>query len=340
MSRDESRSDETAVRELLGRAGPRPEVPPEELAAIRAVAHSEWSRRYARPVSRRSDAGVSRWALALAAGLVLAVVGLWWWKARPAPATTLAVVAALGEGGSLSVAGEEGARPAVLAEGLPAGAEVATGAAEGAVAALAWRDGQSVRIAPGSRLRLVSTDRIELLAGAVYLDSGEGASGPPAIAVATRLGTVVEVGTRFATRLVERDDTLRVRVRQGRVRVEAGGERHLAGPGEELTVDGEGTLWRTAVAAFGPEWEWVERAAPGFDAEGAPLAAYLEWVSYETGLRVVYADSRLEREAGALELLGAPAELSPRESLAAVLPASRLSYRIESGELRIERAAP
>ncbi|HET9225106.1 MAG TPA: FecR family protein [Thermoanaerobaculia bacterium] len=72
-------NEEDQVRHLLEEAGPRPEVPPEDLARIKAAFRTEWEEH----VRRRRSPDRRLWLLA--ASLLLAL-GLGWWLWPSAPA--------------------------------------------------------------------------------------------------------------------------------------------------------------------------------------------------------------------------------------------------------------
>ena len=98
-------ADESRLREMLESAGPRPEAPAEDLAAIKQAFRAEWKQQYgksqpaaateasneepaeapARPLfgeesrPRASRSPVSWRGLALAASLAMALGSAWWW---------------------------------------------------------------------------------------------------------------------------------------------------------------------------------------------------------------------------------------------------------------------
>ena len=76
---------EDEIRELLQQAGPRPEVPPEELKVIKSAARTEWQRLVDTEQHRRRRTQF-RGVLALAASLLLVLLVGWWWRADKGPA--------------------------------------------------------------------------------------------------------------------------------------------------------------------------------------------------------------------------------------------------------------
>jgi ferric-dicitrate binding protein FerR (iron transport regulator) len=331
--------EEEAVRRLLEMAGPRPPIPQEDLDAISAAARLAWREE----VRKRAGAAVARprrplraLALGLAAALALAIGLAGWWGSRSdrVPPTAAWVEAVTG-GVHLGAA----ANPITAGEPVPLGAALRSGGAgsEGR-ASLRLAGGATVRLDAGTRLRFASAGALELEHGALYVDTGSGPRRPTAIEVRTPLGTVRDVGTRFAVRIVEPGKAaLLVRVRDGEVLTEHRGRTYRTPAGRELTLHRDGTVESRGVATHGAEWDWVLRAAPGFDIEGRNLREFLDWVSRETGWRVLFADSGLADSAAKIVLHGGIGDLRPDRAPFAVLPGAGLSGKLEDGTLVIRR---
>ena len=329
-------ADEDEIRNLLTGAGPRPEVPPEDLRLIRSTARAEWERLVETEQERRRRLQV-RGLLALAASLILAFLVGWWWRAGSGTvgAEVLATVEVL--------TGEVRGGQAELSVGddVSAGAVLETASTRaGAVALMALRltDGHSVRLDADSKVRLVSSQLIELERGAVYLDSGSAYHEGGDVEVLTPFGIIREIGTQYEVRLENGEgQSVRVRVRDGAISLSRGKETYQAVRGEELTLRNEGAVSRAWVEPYGPAWAWVQAAAPGFDSEGQSLQSYLGWVSRETGWQIRYGDETLEVSAREIDIVGSIDGHTPVDSLSLVLPASNLDYRIEDGLLVITR---
>jgi ferric-dicitrate binding protein FerR (iron transport regulator) len=339
------RDDDREVRELLERAGPRPEIPEEDLEAIVAAARAEWQERWGAEPRREAWWSSRGTAVAVAAGLAAALalaLGLgWWWqglRGGGAPAVVARVEAVSGP--ALFAAGGDGDRPLAAGEPVPAGAVVATGGAterEGRVS-LRLATGTTVRLDSASRLRLASASVLELERGAVYLDTGTAERPGAPLEVRTALGTARDVGTQFSVRLVGADArALGVRVREGRVEVVRRGRTYVAGAGDELVLRRDGPLERRQVPGYGPAWEWAMDAAPGFDLEGRTLRELLDWVSRETGWRILYEDPELAAAAEEIVLHGSLGELDPDQAPFAVLPGAGLEGELRQGVLVVRR---
>jgi ferric-dicitrate binding protein FerR (iron transport regulator) len=291
-------NEEEQVRHLLEEAGPRPEVPPEDLAKIKAAFRAEWQQH----VRRRRFPDRRLWLLAAS---VLLVIGFGWWLW---PAASAPVARVEGTSGR-----EEGAE-------LLSGTGVVT---EEDPLALRLEGGASLRLDVDSQVRLVSTSVIELRRGAVYLDS----EGTGTVTVQTPFGTVMEVGTQFEVRLLE--SALRVRVREGEVRVDS----HRAEAGTELTVQADGSVTRNRIASYGPPWSWVLKAAPPLRIEGLTLAEVLARVTRETGWTIRYEDPGIAASAGEIVVHGDVGHLAPDQALEVVLPGAGLDYQVVDGVL-------
>ncbi len=337
-SGDSAEPDDDIAR-LLALAGPRPRVPDEVTARVRAAVHAHWQ--------QRVDAGPRRQrlltAFLAAAALVVVGVGTSLWFAssggsRPVrtpevpPVTVAHVVALAGMGSAVTAPGE--GRPVGLAMGgaVASGATVVTPAS--ARVALRTSDGVSLRVDAASRVRLLSATRLQLESGAVYVDNPSTGTGGVRIEVRTPLGLASDVGTQFETRVNARE--LRVRVREGTVVVRRDAGTEGAKAGEELRIDTTGTVARRGLLPHDPEWTWVVEMAPDPAIEGRPLGELLAWAARETGWRVEFADQRLSRTAPGIVLHGSIEGLTPAAALAAVLPTCGLSHRVSGGAVWIE----
>lgn len=340
MNEQQQRVEKQEVRDLIADAGPRLDVPADEVATIRAAARGEWLQMVAR--ERRRRALRLRGGLAIAASVVVALVLSWWWTTRTSPvaAPVIASVELLAG----RVYGREPGGPAVeltVGSRLAAGASLETGGrSDGSPAGVALRlaGGQSLRLAADSSVRLLSERRFDLRRGSLYLDS-DSSAGTGQVEVVTRLGAVRDVGTQFEVRLsggALADAAMRVRVREGEVSLEAAGDSHRAVRGDQLSLGSDGSVVRTAVEPYGPEWSWVVDTAPSIEIEGLLLSAFLEWVARETGRGVRYADPAVAQAAESeIVLHGSIEGFSPAEALDSVVAGSGLRHQVENGTILI-----
>jgi hypothetical protein len=338
-----SQAEEAALRRLLEEAGPRPALPPEDLAAIAATARAAWrdkvqveveAGRFGESRARRR----SSWplALALAAALVLAL-GAAWLRVSLAPRPGPQIARVEAASGPLYLVGAAGERAVAAGEALAAGATLRTGRAgeTPARASLRLDGGPILRLDSGTRVRLISAAALDLEMGGVYLDVRPGARG---LEVRTGLGIARDVGTQFSVRLAGGgEEALVVRVREGAVAVEGHEATHVAAAGEELVLRSGGAVERRAIAGWGPDWNWVLESTGGFEVEGRSLRELLDWVGRETGWQVRYADPELAVQAETILVGGTIAGLRPDQAPWAVLPGADLEGELAEGVLTVRR---
>jgi FecR protein len=325
--------DEEIVRRLLEMAGPRAPIPQEDLDAISDAARAAWRTQ----VRRRAPAHRPLRAvlIGLAAALAVAVGLTWWWRSGSdrVPPTVARVEAVVGP---VQLEAEaHGPRPIAKGEPIPSGAALRSGVGR---ASLQMASGATVRLDVETRLRFVSAAALELERGALYVDTGSGPRPRTAIEVRTPVGTVRDVGTQFAVRVVDSErKAVFVRVRDGAVFTEHHGRTYLTPARQELVLRRDGTSERREIATHGPAWEWTMEASPGFDIEGRSLQEFLDWVSRETGWRIRFADEGLAASAAKIVLHGSIGELRPDRAPFAVLPGAGLAGEIEDGALVVRR---
>ena len=229
----------------------------------------------------------------------------------------------------------DASRPPGLAAARPihAGAVIDTGHGTRVRATARLTSGPSVRLDAGTRVRWMSNTALELERGAVYVDSERG----PRVEIRTALGIVRDVGTQFEVRLTgdAGGEALRVRVRQGSIELDRGGETYVAAAGVELAMDASGVLTRSSCPTYGPSWEWVLDVAPAPWIEGMSLEEFLEWACHEGGWQLRFADRDVAARASEIVLHGNVQGLRLAEAAAAVFRGSELTYRIDGGVLLV-----
>ncbi len=325
----EAEREETTAR-LLRLAGMRAEVPPDREGRVRRAVLDECRAVARARVVRRRMVTVAAVLSAAAVAVVVVRLG----SPRELPPAVDARVAAVerldGSGGRLSGRSGSAFTPIGLADAVRVGDRIETDATSRV--GLRLSQGVSVRLDHGSKARLLSASRIELGAGAVYVDSGPES---PDLEVHTSFGVVRDIGTQFEIRV---DATsLRVRVRSGVVEVHRGAEIIAARPGTELTV-GTGGVTSREVTSYGREWAWTASVGPPFEIEGRPLVAFLEHLCREQGWTLAFADATLARGASGIILHGSTEGLTPADALAIVLATTGLTHRFNEGELLVTRA--
>jgi transmembrane sensor len=214
---------------------------------------------------------------------------------------------------------------------LRTGATVLTGTGQLAVVNMAG--GGQLRLNGNTSIRLTGLRQIGMHRGQIYVDAG--GPGLDDLAVTTPVGVLRDVGTRFDV-LME-GTSVRVRVRDGVVRLTAGGIVTDASAGQQLLAEPGAPVVVGVGTTYGPDWDWILRAAP-FQADGAQLEAFLRWVEIEGGLTVDFADPTLRQRAGQTVLHGSIENLGLEDALDVILPASGLTHRTVGGRIVITGA--
>lgn len=279
---------------LLGGATPRPEPPAQVRARVLAAAEQEWLRHRRR-----------RWylPLALAAALLVAVAaGLLTTRAPPAVRVQIA------NGAGLMV---DGRREPVGTELLMRpDAELRADAATRLVVAGATE----LRLREDTRLRWLEPADIELLQGAVYVDTG----GRGHMRVTTPHGVVSDIGTRFMVTLD--GGTMEVAMREGITSVAALGGTYratTAGTTGDVVVVGASRVESRTEPLDADRWEWVHALHPGY--RQREVLALLQAIADDLGLRLEFASPAVEANVLPLRISDDLTGLGPEQALEMVL---------------------
>jgi hypothetical protein len=300
MNTDES---ERSIEDLLKLAGEREMPSHASMERARRAAHESWRRGLA-PVEK--DAAAPRRWLKLSLGLAAA-------------AGIAAVLIAIGTGTNeapvlvarVSAADDGAVLRAKVSSPVRVPADVHSGAllsTAGGRVALTLGDALSLRVDRNTRLRFDAADRVTLLAGSLYVDSG-GINAVPTLRIATPAGEVRHVGTQFQVSVSS--DYTRVRVREGRVLLTPRDAQtaHDIGAGDELEVVGNQARLRHDLPAYGTDWEWATFIAPSFPIENRPLAEFLAWLTREHGWQLRYSEESVQQRTHEIRLHGTLAGL-------------------------------
>lgn len=316
------------IAALIRDAGPREEPPLAHYAEVLAATGEIWASRVAARRRRRITFTIaaSIAAAALAVGLTLR------FGAEPGPVLVAATDTVVGAVEFRRADAREWRPLAESDHAIMAGTSLRSGD-EGS-AGLLLEDGTSLRLAVASEIRFVEPGRLRLTAGAVYVDTGSGPSSERRVEVVTPAGRVWDVGTQFEVRY--RDDTLTLRVREGRVVLERKDRDYEGLAGEQLRVHEDGRFERAAFSPFDAAWRWVQAVAPlPFD-DHITVHELLEWVARETGREVHFAEPGLATRASRTILHGNPRRLLPMEALAVMLETTDLGYTVTAdGEILV-----
>jgi len=324
--------EDTAVR-LLRLAGHRPEIDPRRAARVQAAVKQRWQNRV-EAKEKIVRFPVRRIVLSVAAVLVLGLTAVFWRADLLQSLLVGAPIAAveLVEGEAWrALPGADGPAPLSANSELVAGSQVGTGT-DGRLA-LRLADGHSLRLDRQSQVKFASATEIELTLGTLYVDSG--GDHEAQVSILTRLGMVREIGTQFEVSLVE--EGLRVRVREGRVEVLGGDERHEVLAGRQLIRRPDGHVNVDDIVRFGESWGWVGEITPPFSLDGRILGEYLVWVSREAGLEVRFEPGDLAQTASGIRLHGELPSMQPQLTPQVVLPTCGLIAEIDGGVMTVMR---
>ncbi len=317
-----SQKDEAILDRLLSSAGP-PEALPADLDRLRRTVTDRWQA----STRRETEPRQSHWEWwAAAAALVPAILALWLFLPGSQEQESPWAMA-WQSSGPVEISGSP-------EDGILPGTQIATG--PGGRISFRLEGSRSLRLDEESRVRFASDRRVELLAGAIYSDSGD--RGGPGIVVSTAFGDVHEIGTQYEVRLLA--DDLRVRVREGRVELSnrRGGKLQdfrIVG-GEELILKADGSSQRLDHHPDDASWDWTLTTAPPLGIEGITLEALLERTAREGGWDLRFVDASAKTSAQEILLHGSIDGLGLWEGLELAMEGSGLRAQIVGSELIVE----
>lgn len=294
---------------------------------MRSAVEAEW--RAATPASARWSR--SRWAGLAASILVVIGMAVAWLRPATEPVILGSVTRAQAPGL------ENGSIPFLhrimnLGEALRGGETIE--ALGPALVALAG--GGTLRIARGGVIQVLGANAVELSHGQIYVDLAPDQPRAAAFVVRTRLGIIEHLGTQFEVATVDRD--IRIRVREGQVRMRTTSGAQIAGAGTELLVGHAGVVSRAPVTIHGPEWSWVEALTPDYEIENRQLMDFLRWVARESGRKLVMVDVHAREVAERTRLRGSVRGLAPLEALGNVLSTTSLRFELVEDAIRVSSA--
>lgn len=322
--------DGDALGRLIRAAGRRPAPSAVEYERVRLASHLAWQIKVHAGRRRR----FAWWAFAAtAAAAVIGVVATLPWAPPPA----VAEIALLRGRVERFVANESRWEPLANDASIPAGARLR--ALPDGAAAFALAGGGAVRVHGGTDWVFEAATRVTLESGTLYVDSGETGGGTRALEVVTLHGVVRHVGTQYEVRALSSE--LRVRVREGRVQVDASADAvpYEAPAGEELLLTPGGAVERRPIATDSAEWRWAEAlASASLELDGGSAYDALKWVARETGKRLVFEDANAELIARNAVMHGSGSDLEPLQVLDIVMATSaQLDYTLGDATLVIRR---
>lgn len=338
MTDEESRNSVASDEEkLLASALRTSGLSQEGLERVRAAVEREWRAATTEGTvvrgRRNTPSFRIRWVAAAAAAAVVAV-GVASWVARPpVRAASLGSVSRTDEGGLSVLSARVPRRNLAPGEELRGGDRVK---AQGP-ALVALARGGTLRISAGSELAVISPSQISLERGLIYLDLPTGTTAGSPLRVITNAGAVEHVGTEFE--VMSDDETVRVRVREGRIRLIGMNGTVVADAGTELLAAPGKTIVQRRIDTYGREWLWTAALAPDYEIEGRSLIGFLQWVSRELGRPLNFADANARQIADRTILHGSVRHQAPIDAISNVLATTSLTYEIRGDAIWVRSGA-
>lgn len=311
--------NDAGMRKLLESAGPRAQAPIEVEERVYAAVHKAW-------LELPSPAGRFNRKRAAALGalaLALAFAGIFTWRLQTGAAPPVAEIAYATGGFAVSQQGRG------MPQFLTAGATLHT-YQEGRML-VRMGEQLSLRIDAGTRVELQSASRVTLRDGKLFVDSRN-----QRIEVRTPSGLRVEnLGTQFEIEVG--GEQVRVAVREGELRMEAGGVVRSAaaqdGAGVILAFEGLELRSEEALSSTDGHWEWIHLSQPPYALESSSVLDFLDWAARECGLELAFGSEAVRQRASVVTLHGPPipATLVSRDYIASILETTA-SFRIAPSE--------
>jgi ferric-dicitrate binding protein FerR (iron transport regulator) len=323
-------ADDSSIETLVRLAGERDAPSVQGVERARAAAFASWQEGLRASQPSRAPRSPKRRAVwwSAAAGFVALASGIAMYRVATSPQLVARVATVNGDVTS------EGASNGVPMSGAPVLAGDAFETRSGRLA-LAF-GALSLRLDRNTKLRIDEQDRVTLLEGQIYVDSG-GVNALTVLRIVTPAGDVRHVGTQFQVGVAS--GVTRVQVREGRVTLQpARGAAHEVAAGETLKV-GDTIELTSSHAAFGAAWEWVTDTAPAFDIESRPLGEFLAWIAREHGWQVIYRDAALQSSAQTVRLHGSLDGLDSVAMIERVSLISGIPMGLREGELTVGAAS-
>jgi len=322
------------IETLLRTTGRRPGASSDRADRVEAKVKAFWQADLRRHSRRRWAWAAGALATAAMVGVAVSL-GLLWTRGGPSPASrTAARVEVVFDSAWSQSARNTSPVPLRPGDEVKVGSDVAT--EDRGRTALLMTTGHSLRLDTGTRVTLLSDRVIALDRGAVYVDS-RGVTGAAAgsVEIRTPLGTIRDVGTQFEVRWLT--NSLRVRVREGRIVADVKGSLLDVAAGHELQLDPNGGLARHDLAALNEdELDWVSGITPMLDIDGRSLQEFLEWIARERGLRLEFGTPDAAASARRITLNGSIRGMTLDQALESVLSTCRMSHLMDGKSLRIE----
>jgi FecR protein len=328
----EAAESDAEVERLLGEALGVSGLAPERLNRVRAAAETEWRTVTAALAEQTAHRARPRWtSYAVAASLAAVAVAVWI-GGSVRPAAPVGSFARVNPTGVEVRAGIFRHRAAGVGDVLRVGDRLATAGP----LLIAFVQGGTMRVAAESRLTMTAASEVSLDRGTIYLDFPPVATRRNPMHVKTRAGVIEHLGTEFEVHSDERN--VRIRVREGRIRLVGTTDSVEAGSGTELLAEPGVPVTRRPVKTYGQDWAWTSEIAPEFAIEGSRLIDFLNWASRESGRHLDIIDAPARLVADRTVLHGSVRGQAPDAALTSVLATTSLEGTVQADAIVIKTA--
>jgi ferric-dicitrate binding protein FerR (iron transport regulator) len=325
----DSDSNEQRLATLIGQAGPRHTAPATVTEQVRAAVESEWQQL----LLLRRQQRQRRWLVA--AGVLIAaigVIGFGWQTSKPALQLASDVPPVLASISYLPVS-HQGSGAQLSEHSMdvyqPVHANELLRTESGRGARMATSTGISLRIATSTQLRWINEHELQLLQGAVYVDSHNNAA---ALMIRTPQAQVTHVGTQYQVNTSV--SGLIVSVRSGEANIHSAGKAVLTvRRSEQLRIDADGQSVVAALANDDASWQWVDALTEPFVLENRTVAEFLRWVANETGYQLHYTSPTVQAAADATVLHGKSTRMAPLQAMQMVLATTDMRATVQGTTL-------
>lgn len=293
---------------------------------MRAAVAEEWlaatsaSRYRPRPIGWGPQLGM------VAVSLVILIVGIN--ASRPSSdSATIGTLTRLNDGGVSVRTGLFRHRALQLGDSLHVGDTLTTRG----LTLVTLAQGGTLRIGAGTTISVTRPMQLSLKSGLIYVDMPPGLTASNLLSIKTRAGAIEHIGTEYEVMSDQR--IVRIRVREGRIRISGASAVWVADAGTELLATLGDQFSQRPFATFGRDWLWIEAISPDYEIEGQLLTGFLGWVSREVGRPLEFSDARARQVANSTVLHGSVRGQEPLEALTHVLASTSLTYELRGDRI-------
>ena len=201
---------------------------------------------------------------------------------------------------------------------------------------LQWNDGSEIRLAANTEV-LLQHELINLHHGSIYHDTDKTNVADPLVIV-TQYGQAEHIGTRYLVSETAQNMTVAVRSGQVRIAPKTGPtiqQNSVLKPNQMVLITSAGPSAITDIKPHAGIWEWTFQAQADFDLNNKSLFQFVQWFTYQTGLKVDWQD--VENASKRVRLQGSIKHMSSQQALDTVFYSTQYTYQINNGVLQISK---